>query len=104
MKHSVSHSLGREMARKVARAAFENYAKRFAEYSPKTNWKTEDEADISFSVKGMALKGAVAVADNSIDLDLDVPFMLKPFKGKALSVIEGEIKEWIGKAEKGEIE
>jgi hypothetical protein len=26
-----------------------------------------------------------------------VPFLLKPFQGQALSVIEGEIKEWLAK-------
>ncbi len=104
MKHSVPHSLGREMARKVARAAFESYAKRFADYSPTTTWRTDDQADIGFSIKGMSLKGAVGVTDRSIDLDLEVPFMLKPFKGKALQVIEREIKEWIGKAEAGALD
>jgi hypothetical protein len=103
MKHSVSHTLGRDMARKVARAAFESYAKRFSEFNPTTNWKTDDQADIGFSVKGMSLKGAVSVAAHSIDLNLDVPFMLKPFQGKAVAVIEREIREWIVKAEKGEI-
>lgn len=103
MKHSVTHSLGREKARQVARAAFESYAKRFADYKPVTTWKSEDTADISFSVKGISLNGAIAVADHSIDLDLNVPFMLKPFKGKALEVIEREIRVWIAKAEKGEL-
>lgn len=103
MKHSVPHSLGREKARKVAHSAFESYAKRFSEYNPKTNWKSEDSADIGFSVKGMSLNGSVEVTDKSIDLNLDVPFMLKPFKGKAVEVIEREIKVWIGKAEKGEL-
>ena len=101
MKHSVSHGLNRETARKVAREALAAYSKRFAEYSPQTNWKGDAAADISFSVKGLTLKGAVSIADKAFDLDLDVPFMLKPFKNKALGVIEGEIKEWIGRAEKG---
>jgi len=103
MKHSVSHSLGREMARKVARAAFESYEKRFSEFNPRTTWQSDDAAKISFSVKGMSLNGSVGVAERSIDLDLDVPFLLKPFQGKAIDVIEREIKEWIGKAERGEI-
>jgi hypothetical protein len=30
-------------------------------------------------------------------MDLDVPFLLRPFQGKAISVIEGEIKEWLAK-------
>jgi hypothetical protein len=103
MKHTVSHSLGLEMARKVAQAALDSYAQRFSDYHPTTNWKNEDAADIGFTVKGMHLKGAVKVASNAIDLDLDVPFLLKPFKSKAISVIEGEIQKWIKKAERGEI-
>lgn len=103
MKHSVSHSLSKETARKVARHAFESYEKRFSDYTPKTAWKNDDEADISFSAKGMTLKGNVAVTDNSIDLDMDVPFLLRPFQSIALSVIEREIKEWIAKAEDGRL-
>ncbi len=103
MKHTVTHSLGLDMARKVAKAAMDSYAQRFSEYNPVTNWKSEDSADIGFNVKGMSLKGGVKVSSNAIDLDLDVPFMLKPFKGKAIAVIEEEIKKWIRKAEKGEI-
>lgn len=103
MKHSVPHSLGRDTARTVAHKAFETYAARFAEYSPQTNWKSDDAAEISFSVKGMTLKGEVAVQESSIDIKMDVPFMLKPFQGKAVSVIEKEIVQWIDKAKAGEI-
>ena len=38
-----------------------------------------------------------------VTLDLDVPFLLKPFKSKALEVIEREIKVWVAKAKRGEI-
>ena len=103
MKHTVSHTLGVEMARKVVQAALDSYAQRFSDYHPTTHWKNDDAADIGFTVKGMHLKGTVMVAESAIDLDLDVPFLLKPFKGKAISVIEGEIRQWIKKAEKGEI-
>jgi hypothetical protein len=99
MKHSVSHSLGKDKARKVAAAAFDSYKARFAEYNPTTNWINQDRAEIAFKVKGMNLKGGVEVKDSSIDLELEVPFMLKPFQGKAVSVIENEIKKWIGKAD-----
>jgi hypothetical protein len=99
MKHSVPHTLGKEKARKVAAAAFDSYKARFAEYNPTTNWVNPDKAEIAFKVKGMSLKGGVEVKDSSIDMELEVPFMLKPFQGKAVSVIEGEIKKWIGKAD-----
>lgn len=103
MKHSVQHTLGKDMARKVARAAFESYKQRFAEFNPRTDWINEDRAEIAFAVKGMALKGNVAVTDTSIDMDLDVPFLLKPFQGTAIKVIGDEIQGWIEKAKRGEI-
>ena len=35
--------------------------------------------------------------------ELDVPFLLRPFKKKAIDVIEQEIKKWVKKAENGEV-
>lgn len=103
MKHVVSHDLDEETAKKVARAAFDSYKARFAEYNPTVNWASERRADIAFKVKGVTLKGAVDVEPKSFDLELEVPFLLRPFKGKAISVIEEEIRRWIGKAKAGEL-
>ena len=50
-----------------------------------------------------SLKGKVAVTAGSIDMDLDVPFLLKPFQGTAIKVIGDEIQGWIEKAKRGEI-
>jgi hypothetical protein len=103
MKHVVPHDLGQERAKKVAEAALSAYSQKFSNYSPKATWVTSDRADISFSVKGMSLAGSLQVSDKSIEMDLDVPFFLRPFKGQALGVIEGEIKEWIAKAKAGQV-
>jgi hypothetical protein len=103
MKHAVPHDLGQDMAKKVADAAFDSYAKKFAKYNPTANWVSPKRANISFGVKGMTLSGTLEVTATTIEMDLDVPFLLKPFKGTAISVIEGEIKEWIKKAKAGEI-
>jgi Putative polyhydroxyalkanoic acid system protein (PHA_gran_rgn) len=103
MKHSVPHTVGKEMAQKVARQAFEAYKVRFSEFSPETTWLGEDKAKISFSAKGMSVKGQVAVTEKAIDIDLEVPFLLRPFQGKAIELIEREIKTWIGKAKSGEL-
>ena len=97
MKHSVSHDLGQERAKKVTEQALGSYAAKFSKYAPKTTWSTPSKAQISFNVKGMTLTGAVEIKDKSIDLELDVPFLLRPFQGQAISVIEGEIKEWLAK-------
>jgi hypothetical protein len=51
----------------------------------------------------MTLRGTMEVLANAIEMDLDVPFLFRPFKGKALGVIEGEIKEWIAKAKQGSV-
>lgn len=103
MKHTVPHKLGREKARKVADSAFESYKSRFTDYKPTSRWVTDDRAEIAFNVKGVTLSGNVEVKEDTFEMELDVPFMLRPFKGKALSVIEGEIRKWIGKAESGEV-
>jgi hypothetical protein len=103
MKHSVPHDLGQQRAKLAAQAAIAAYEQKFAKYQPKTRWVTDSRADISFSVKGLNLSGSIEVLDRSIDLDMDVPFLLRPFKNQAIGVIEAEIREWIDKARAGQI-
>jgi hypothetical protein len=103
MKHSVSHDLGLDRAKQAAEAAIKSYGQKFAKYNPQTRWVSPNRADISFTVKGISLSGSLEVQAKSIDLDMDVPFLLRPFKNQALSVIEGEIREWIDKARAGQI-
>jgi len=103
MKHSVSHDLGQARAKQAAEAAIKSYGEKFAKYHPQTNWVTPNRADISFTVKGISLRGSIEVQERTIDLDMDVPFLLKPFKNQAISVIEGEIREWIDKARAGQV-
>ncbi|HEY4103841.1 MAG TPA: polyhydroxyalkanoic acid system family protein [Polyangiaceae bacterium] len=98
MKHSVPHDLGQERAKKVAESALATYAEKYANYHPRVMWTSANRAEISFRVKGMSLSGALEVLDRSIDMDIDVPFLLRPFKSQALGVIEGEINDWIKKA------
>ncbi|HEY0464857.1 MAG TPA: polyhydroxyalkanoic acid system family protein [Polyangiaceae bacterium] len=98
MKHSVTHDLGQERAKKVAESALATDSQKDANYHPQVTWKGPNQADISFKVKGLSLSGSLEVLDRSIDLDMDVPFLLRPFKSQALGVIEGEINDWIKKA------
>jgi hypothetical protein len=103
MKHVVEHDLGPERAKKVALAAFASYEKKLAKYHPRTDWVSDRRAQISFSVKGMTLRGAVEVKDQSIEMELDVPFLFRPFQGVAMNLIEEEIREWAAKAQAGEV-
>lgn len=103
MKHAVPHDLGQERAKQVTEAAWQSYAARFTAYNPTCEWVSPERAKIGFNVKGVSLNGAIEVKPSSIDLEMDVPFLLKPFTGKAVSVIEEEIKKWIGKSKAGEL-
>ena len=99
MKHQVPHALGQAKAKQIAIQALDSYKKRFGEYDPRCEWVSENLARIGFSVKGVKLNGSIEVLPSAFELDLDVPFLLRPFKGKAIGVIEEEIKKWIAKAE-----
>jgi hypothetical protein len=103
MKHSVSHDLGKEAAKQAVLAAFAAYRERFAKYDPTATWTSDDRADVSFTAKGITLKGVVQVHAGSVDLDVDIPFLLRPFKDKALGAVEREVGRWIDKARRGEL-
>ena len=103
MKHRVPHALGRERAKAVADAAWKSYAERFASFSPTLDWETPEHGRIGFRAKGVSLKGSLEIQADAFELELDVPFLLKPFRGKAISVIEEEINRWIEKENAGQL-
>lgn len=103
MKHSVPHDLSFDLAKKAAEQALESYRARFADYSPSITWENERRAEFAFEVKGMSLKGAFDLFDDRIDIDMDVPILLRPFRKKAVDVIESEIIKWFDKARRGEV-
>jgi hypothetical protein len=103
MKHVVPHDLDPAQAKKAAEAALAAYAERFAKYQPKATWVSPTRATISFQVKGMTLQGALELQAKSFEMDLEVPFLLRPFKGMAIGVIEDEIKSWVKRVKAGEV-
>ncbi len=103
MKHSVPHSLDRETARQAAQSALTAYADQLSKYQPQVNWQTPDNANVSFAVKGFTLNGSLEVANRSIEIDLEVPFVLRPFKRKAIAIIEAEVSKWLAKAKSGDL-
>src|SRR5690242_5323796 len=103
MKHIIAHDLDIATARKVTDRAFAEYKARYGQYNPELRWANENRAEVSFQAMGVKLEGAMEVGPKDIALDLDVPFLLRPFRSKAIEVIEREVKLWIGKAKAGEI-
>ena len=103
MKHTISHDVSMELSRKAARGAFAAYQARFAEYHPTVTWKDDDHADIGFKAKGVSLKGSVVLREHVIELDLDVPFLLRIFQSRAIEIIESEVRTWLEKARNGQL-
>ncbi len=103
MKHEIPHDLEPAIARIVASRALDSYRARFADYHPRVEWVSERDANIEFHVKGLRLHGSVNLLPHAIQFDLDVPFVLKLFKGRAIDVIEREVRHWIAKAKAGEL-
>ncbi len=100
----IPHNLDPAKARQATTKALESYGERFSDYSPTANWVQDNRCEISFSVKGKSLDGAMELHPSEIHLELDVPFLFRPFKKKALGVIKDQIELWIGKAETGELD
>jgi hypothetical protein len=104
MKHTVHHGLDHDLARKAIRKAFKSYEERFSKYNAQANWLNEDQANVSFSARGITLSGAVEVTDEDVEVDMDVPFILRPFKKKAIAVIDEELRGWVDRAQRGELD
>lgn len=103
MKHEMAHDLDQDLARRVAEHAFESYRARYAQYSPTLTWISATAATASFSAKGIELNGRVELAPGKILLDVQVPFLLRMFQSKAVSIIERELIVWHGRAKRGEL-
>lgn len=103
MKHTVPHDLSMDLARKAADHALASYQQRFPQYEPKVTWTTDNTARVEFHVTGMSFNGLFEILPKDISMDMEVPFLLRPFKNKALDIIENEIRTWVQKAKNGEI-
>ena len=103
MKHAVAHDLDHDTARKVARHALEGYAKQFERFDPRVDWVSTDRAEVRFSAKGITVKGQLDLRPTEFIIELEVPFLLRPFQKKAVDVVEREIDAWVIKAKRGEI-
>jgi hypothetical protein len=104
MKHYIPHGLDLPLAKKATQKAFETYKAKFADYNPTEKWVSDTRAEIGFQAKGIKLSGSIELEPKRIGLELEVPFLLKMFQGKAIAIIEEEIKEWVEKARKGELD
>jgi hypothetical protein len=103
MKHTIDTGLDQALSKKAIEKAMEAYSARFADYEPKFGWIGADRGEFSFNAKGVKLKGSIVVRDHQVDVDMQVPLLFRVFQGKAMGVIEEQVKLWVEKARRGEI-
>lgn len=103
MKHSFPHSLDRDTAKQAAEKAWAVYQERFAKFNPTMTWEDTHRAAVGFSAKGVKVEGQLEVKDSTIEMELEVPFLLRPFKKKAVDIIGSEIQHWVEKAKSGDM-
>jgi hypothetical protein len=103
VRHVVTHELDLPTARRVADAAFDSYRKRFSVYHPELEWQTPLRARASFSALGVHAHGTVELAAGAIAFELEVPWPFRIFVGRAVSVVEREVRLWVEAARRGEL-
>jgi hypothetical protein len=91
VKHFIPHSLSTADAKRVIESAFAEYATRFAKYAPRLKWLSEDAARVGFQAMGRELEGSVRVLQGGIEVEADVPLLVRPFVGRAKQAIEREV-------------
>lgn len=104
MKHEIHHGLELPLAKKVLDKAMADYQERFSEYNPYFNWTGEKTAEMGFSAKGVKLTGDMEIKGDKVVVDVQVPFIFRVFKGKAMDVIDKQVKAWVERAKNGELD
>jgi hypothetical protein len=100
MKHTIEHDLSDSEAKLATERAIAQYRERYAEYEPFLVWRDERRAELGFSVKGVKLKGSMDLRPGAVDVDLDVPLLMRPFKGVAIAAIDKEVRHFIEQAKR----
>lgn len=103
MQQSIAHDLGEKKARQAISAAHRYYARRYAKYKPRMRWQSRNRAALTFVATGMTVSATADVKPASIDVDVEVPLLLRPFRKKALAIVEREIRSWIARAKTGDL-
>src|SRR5262245_18891323 len=95
MKHVLHHSLDVATSKQIFNRAFAQHQKRFAEYEPKSRWLDDQHAEVRFNVKGIRMTATVEFRPRSVEIDLDVPFLFRPFRSIGIRILEQELRKMI---------
>ena len=103
LKQTISHDLAPDLARQAASAALAHFQARFPSSHITPQWLGADEAIVALSIKGFHLKPRIRLRAGAIDVEIDIPFLARPFEARARARIERELAVWIDKARRGDL-
>ncbi len=80
---AVPHQLGKEAATERVKKLAEKLNHRYQDQAKDVEHSWDDSTlNFSFRTMGMSFKGALAVEDEAVNIDGDLPFAAMMFKGK----------------------
>lgn len=95
IRHEIAHRLEPSAVAARVNDAFTYYQERFGKYEPTLQWMTPERAELSFKARGLKLNGTLSIKPEGLVVEMDVPLLLRPFRGKAVEVIEREAARWL---------
>lgn len=95
MKHVLQHNLDLATSKQIADRAFGHYQQRLAKYEPTVRWLDDRHAEVHFHAKGLHVSGRVELRPGAVEIDLDVPFFFRAFRGPAIRILDEELRKLI---------
>lgn len=95
LKHEIPHQLDLPTVVNRIDEAFAHYKERFAKYQPMLLWLGTDRAEFGFSARGLSLTGVLAVTPQAVLIAMDVPLLLRMFRGRAIEAVDREAARWL---------
>lgn len=71
------------------------YKARYPRYSPMLSWLSPERAEVSVQVRGLSLSGQLELLADSLEVAVEVPFLLRPFQKLAIVRVEEEVARWL---------
>jgi len=95
IEHIIPHTLSMTELTENAKKAIAEYTTKYAQYEPQFSWEGDSKISLKFSTKGISIQGIVLLSPKELKLELDVPFLLRMFKNKAIEIIDKEAQKWL---------
>ena len=94
-RHVFVHTLSPAAARALIDEAFAHYAARYPVANLQLTWHSEQHAELGGLARGLKLRAKIELTPGQCLLDVDVPFVLRPFQDVAKRAIEREVGRWL---------